>query len=261
MADQEPQGEPSKPDYAGLKQSTSTQNPTVDEIMDAALPDDTTNPILKALKDIVRKSLSRRDEYGRPFLSCTREVMGSVEKAVVANPSLATPALIKSLTKTAMHDGELFKAADGHMYAKPDQDFLPVGRGDTVYTLGTIIDQRPDLANSDLVKNMVTIATNEPDSAVRAIAQNTLARIVNQRPDLADGETIKAVSQVAASSGAYRVETNAYNEKLVGQQSDKADEEARSNARWTLQKLRAARPDLFNVVKPAVQSRPGRIGW
>jgi hypothetical protein len=260
-----------RPNFDHLKQETAGLGPSADAIeqtLDGALPDNPLQPALSVLRNLVRQFMSRRDEHGLTVKPDIGLAMSGVRQTIEVHPELANPELVKSLTDTALHSGELFVAVDGQKYAVGDHG-VPDGRYGAVRAIGTILDKRPDLADRALAENLTRIADNEPDSSVRSQAQTVLGKITDRRPDLIDDAMVKSVSRTAASpvsdhgdKGPLPVERGddlPFSERgpaylgprsLMGWQNDQTDNTARNTAQQTLQTIREKRPDLFKEPNP-----------
>jgi hypothetical protein len=253
---------PHFPDYGPLRQATfgkdmSSVDDQIDQALDGALPDNPLNSTLPQLKSLVRQFMSRRDEHGRTMLPCAHQAMLGVNEVINTNPQLANAELVRSLTNTALHSGECTKSGD-HEYHVDARQFndSTVGemeRLDAVRAIGTIMDKRPDLADAALVKNVSSIAANDPDSGVRSNAQYVLGKIADKRPALIDADMVKVASHTAAQPIAdhekntgSRVEAPKDEGKIIlGTQDDGCDNDARGIAQHTLQTIKDKRPDMF----------------
>ena len=241
-----------QPDYGALKGATISDGQSVDDVLEQALPDKSTNSALSSLKSLVRQFMLRRDANGLTMVPNTWQAMAGVSESVNSNPQLADAELIRNLMRTALHSGEGTKVGD-RFYVDANSDRgSPMGREGAVSALETIVQRRPDLADAILAKNVAEIAANDPDSGVRAAAQNTLAGIVDKRPDLVDYDVIAAVSQAAKpfvgrgdDAGVVVEHTVPNGKTLVGWQFDRVDQGAHSTAQQTLQTIKEKRPDLF----------------
>src|ERR1700683_4938433 len=97
------------PDYGRLRQETASTGARGDEIeklVDEVLPDSSLQPALSVLKNLVKQFMSKRDAHGLTVKPDTALAMTGVRQAIDANPQLANPELVKSLTNTALHSGE-----------------------------------------------------------------------------------------------------------------------------------------------------------
>jgi hypothetical protein len=252
------------PNYTELKPPTIDSIDDVDRALDEALPANPLNSTLSALKSLVRQFMSRRVN-GLTFKADTYLVMVGVASSIDSNPQLANAELVRSITQTAMHDGELTIAttpiydhdgnlaiAAGEGYIPKGKDPFPDGRKAAMRALGMIVNKRPDLVDTTLVKSVTSIAASDPDSGARAEAQNTLGKIAKNRPDLIDADMTKVVSQTATSPIADHKNGGSVRdtERLLGWQFDRVDNEARSTAQQTLQLIAEKRPDLLAAPKP-----------
>jgi hypothetical protein len=239
MQDQNIPTTATRPNYNELKQTTFGLNTAADQTMGRLFPDDAENPSLKALKSLVMTYMSRSR-----MVPNTWSAMRGVEDAINHDPKLANAALVRTLTNTAMHDGEVGTFASGRVAAQE--------------TLTTIVEKRPDLANAALVRNVTQIATHDPDSEVRLNAQRTLSQIAEKRPDLVDADMVKAVRNTATAPvvdhGQRRGDDVPWVRagKLYGHQLDEYDNEARETARDTLKAIASKRPDLMAAIEPTI---------
>jgi hypothetical protein len=134
--------------------------------------------------------------------------------------------------------------------------------------LTTIVEKRPELADGILVKNVMQMAADEPDSRARAAAQRTLATIAERRPDLVNANMVRMIADAAAGRIHYETDNNEFKAspqssywgathsmKLAGVEDEVYDNKAHQTASETLKVIAEKRPDLIRQQAPAARPK------
>jgi hypothetical protein len=184
--------------------------------------------------------------------------IGNITRAFDANPAKAT---------LSQFEGILDYAVRSNDWANREKAWME---------LTHMMNTRPDMVNTSLLKAAVENSRSDPDSDVRSTIQDALAAIANKRPDLADASMVDELQRTAAipfSTREYKVgdgipyvgdrnadgtlpESGGVGTGRDGCQYDLDDNISRETARKTLATLFKQRPDLdpgHHAEQPAVQ--------
>lgn len=226
----------------------ATESDSPHKSVEGLFPNESKDPTVSTLKSLVEALMSRKNEFGQSNVPSPTEAMYQTQHAIEDNPQLASAAVVKSLTSVTMHNGE----PGNH------DPFAPTVRDYAQKTLTNIVENRPELADATLTKNVTIMAASDPDSRARLAAQNTLATIAEKRPDLIDPSMVKTLQDTVAGrvhfendldwfdrGNGERVFGGAHSGKLYGNQIDAYDNKARATAQETLKTIAEKRPDLM----------------